>query len=131
MLTRVSFGSEKSGFPNQIVAAELARNADVTIRWANTKREEFHSKFIILSGPDRCILHAGSANLTRRRLSGTNLEANVRIAAPPTATVSRDALRYARMMLREPHSKPFEGGAPSRLQYGWYRIQEAAGIATF
>lgn len=128
---RVSFGSKKSGFPNQIVAAELARKADLTIRWANTEQEEFHSKLIILSRPDTCILHAGSANLTRRSLSGTNLEANVRIAAPSAAAVSRDTLHYARRMLREPHSRPFDGGAPSRLRYGWYRVQEAVGIATY
>lgn len=127
----VSFGEKKDGFPNQIVAAELSRRANVAIRWANVERDEYHTKLVVIRKKSGCIIHLGSANLTRRSLSGTNLEANVRVAARADARVCRDILGYAEQMWRSPYSVAFRGGDPSVLKYGWYRIQEAIGIATF
>lgn len=110
---RVSFGKPKSGFPNQFVAAELARKSHIMIRWANTQEEEFHSKFILVQKRHHCIFHVGSANLTRRSLSNTNLEANVRVEAPTEARVCQDALQYACRLAREPFSIPAGRGNPS------------------
>ena len=127
----VSFGSKKHGFPNHLVAAELAEKSDIHLRWANTQQEETHTKFILLRKEEECILHTGSANLTRRSLSNTNLEANVRVTASPEARVCQTALQHVRWLRREPASLPAGGGDASRLKYWWYRFQEAAGIATF
>jgi hypothetical protein len=128
---RISFGNPKSGFPSQIVAAELTTRSHMVVRWANTHEEEFHSKYILIQKRDRCIIHAGSANLTRRSLSNTNLEANVRVEAPTEAQVCQHALQYARRLARLPYSIPADGGNGSRLKYWWYRFIEASGIATF
>lgn len=127
---RVSFGQPKNGFPNQFVAAELARAPGVEVRWANTRGEEFHTKLLIRQSGQQCIIHTGSANFTRRSLSNTNLEANVRVAAPTEAPACRAALAYARWMAEAPRSLPAHGDA-GLLKYGWYRFIEATGTATF
>jgi cardiolipin synthase len=127
---KVSFGEEKRGYPNQFVVPELARRTDIELRWGNTDNEEFHTKFMLIRAGERCIVHTGSANFTRRSLSGTNPEANVRVEAPLTATVSQELLRYARWMAQEPRTIPAYGDR-SRVKYWFYRLQEAVGIATF
>ena len=129
--SRRSFGSEKRGFPNHFAAAELAPYPNVRIRWGNTRLEEFHTKLCVLAKPDRCIVHLGSANFTRRGLSGTVLEANVRLEAPLTAPVCQDILRYAHWAFSDPRSLERIDLDRSRLKQAWYRLQEITGLATF
>jgi phosphatidylserine/phosphatidylglycerophosphate/cardiolipin synthase-like enzyme len=130
---KVSFGTPKRGFPNQVLAPELARRTRFAIRWANTENEEYHNQFVLVQKPDRCVLHAGSANFSRRGLSNTVLEANVRIEAPVTATVCRQALAFAGWMTQEPRSLPFDA---ARQRHPWpaywlVRFQEATGTGKF
>lgn len=127
---RISFGSRKGGFPNQFVAAELQRRADIEIRWGNLQLEEFHSKLMVVKKADRCILHVGSANFTRRGLSSTVLEANVRVEAPREARVCRQVLEYVEWVNQAPRTLAAPG-TDNRLRYWWYRISEATGLATF
>jgi phosphatidylserine/phosphatidylglycerophosphate/cardiolipin synthase-like enzyme len=129
--SRRSFGNVKHGFPNQMVACELARRAPLELRWSNTEQEELHSKLLVIEQPHRCVIQTGSANFTRRGLSNTVLEASVRVACTPDSELAREALAYCRWMAAEPRTLPFDGGDPSRLKYGWYRFQEATGASTF
>lgn len=131
--SKVDFGAPKSGYPNQITAPELARRTDFEIRWANVRRDEFHNQFMLVERGDRCVLHIGSANYNRRSLSNTVLEANVRVDAPASATVSRDACAYARWIAAQPRSLPYHVGPrqPGLLKYAIYRFLHATGSGTF
>lgn len=126
----VTFGEEKKGFPNQLVAAEIARRSGATVRMANTEGEEFHTKMAVINKGGHCILHLGSANFDRRSLSDTNLEANVRVETPRDAAVCQDVFAYLDGLTREPQSYAADGD-PSGRKYWWYRLQEATGAATF
>lgn len=127
----MSFGEEKRGFPNQFVAAELAQRMHAELRWSNTGDQEYHTKLVLLQKPSRMVVHAGSANLDRLSLSNTNLETNIRIAAPPDSAFSRDVIEYTERIRHEPYSVPADGGDSSPLKYWDYRLQEATGLATF
>ncbi len=129
---RVSFGNPKNGFPNQLTVPELARRTEFELRWANTHQEEAHNVFTLLHRPDRCIFIAGSANYTRRGLSNTVLEADVRIEAPSHTQVCLDAVEYAQWLIDEPRSLPFEDITIDRYwpKYWLLRFQEATGSGT-
>jgi HKD family nuclease len=129
---KVSFGNPKNGFPNQLTGPELARRTDFEIRWANTETEEFHNSITIVQKPDRCVMLVGSSNYTRRSLSNTVLEADVRVDVPITADVSHQALKYASWLCEMPRSLPLD-----RKKIGLYwpkywllRFQEATGSGT-
>jgi hypothetical protein len=51
-------------------------------------------------------VHAGSANLTRRSLGGTNLETNLRLEMPAGCAAARDADGYVETLLGESSSRP-------------------------
>lgn len=129
---KVNFGQPKNGFPNQYVAQELIQRGRLTLRWMNVEEEEYHNQFLLLARGDECVLTLGSANFNRRSLSGTVLEADVRVVAPRDAKVCQDALAYAQWMAQEPRSLPAQAQlhwAP--LKYWIYRFQEATGSGTF
>lgn len=130
---KVSFGSPKGGFPNQVIGPEIKRRTRFEIRWANTEVEEYHNQFILIQREDRCTIHAGSANFSRRGLSNTVLEANVRVDAPPGTGVCEDTLAYARWMCEAPRSLPYEQGREQRAwsKYWFCRFQEATGVGKF
>ena len=129
---KISFGNPKAGFPNQVVANELLRRApEMQVRWGNTRDEEFHNKFILLQTARSCILNAGSANLTRRSLVGTNPEANVRVEVPLETSLAQESIRYCEWLASEPRTLAADKRRRAPLRYLWYRIEEATGIATF
>jgi hypothetical protein len=110
----------------------MARHTHFEIRWANTRSEEFHNCFTLLHKPDRCIIIAGSANYTRRGLSNTVLEANVRIEADCRTQVCLDALEYVHWLIEEPRSLPY---SHIDTDYYWpkywlHRFLEATGSGT-
>ncbi len=80
-VNRDAFGRKKNGVPNRPVAAELMElrefAGNITVRWANTHGEQFHSKALRIIGVKQDILFLGSANWTRRNLGNLNLEANL------------------------------------------------------
>lgn len=129
--SRISFGSRKGGFPNHFAAAELAPFPNVSIRWGNTRLEEFHTKLAVLVKRDRCVVHLGSANFTRRGLSGTVLEANVRVEAPLETEIVRQVLDYLQWAYSAPRSLDRIPLERSRLKRCWYWLQEVSGLATF
>lgn len=79
-----AFGREKKGIPNRPLATALHkwaanREADVEIRWADTRGEQMHAKALHVheKTTDTHTLLIGSANFTSRNLRGKNLESAV------------------------------------------------------
>jgi hypothetical protein len=79
-----AFGQEKIGLPNLPIASELHNlgNEHITIRWYNTNKEQYHSKFILIKGANESTVIGGSSNYTSRNLDDYNLEENIKIVAP-------------------------------------------------
>ncbi|MBW7895417.1 MAG: hypothetical protein H3C27_09915, partial [Opitutaceae bacterium] len=133
---RDAFGYAKDGVPNKPVAAELtAAHPNITVRWYDTRGEQFHAKAVLVHRADRGLLLAGSANLTRRNLADLNLETNLVLDAPadfPALTAARDwfdSLWHSRI---GPATLPYAAGADDSLLRRWkYRVQEATGLGTF
>lgn len=135
-LNQNAFGRDKSGIPNQPVAAELNR-AGIEVRWCNTFGEQCHSKLMIRQDPDdEWQLMLGSANFTRRNLDSLNLEANIRVwggTGDPLIQEATDFFDYHwRGNPGRPLSLPYGANAdPSILAYWQYRLMEATGLSTF
>lgn len=133
---RDAFGYAKDGVPNKPVAAELtAAHPNVTVRWYDTRGEQFHAKAVLVHRADRGLLLAGSANLTRRNLADLNLETNLALDAPadfPTLTAAGDwfdSLWHNRIGTA---TLPYDAGADDSFLRRWkYRVQEATGLGTF
>jgi phosphatidylserine/phosphatidylglycerophosphate/cardiolipin synthase-like enzyme len=134
---REAFGYPKNGIPNRPVAAELMKHGggNLTVRWANTHREQFHTKMVLVRQADRATLILGSANLTRRNLGDFNLETDLMVSGPGELPALRDAADYfERLWTNQPLlcSQAYESGPQSSIwAYGLYRFQEATGLATF
>ena len=134
---REAFGYPKNGIPNRPVAAELMKSGygNLTVRWANTHREQFHTKMVLVRQADRATLILGSANLTRRNLGDFNLETDLMVSGPGELPALRDAADYfERLWTNHPLvcSHAYESGPQSSIwAYGLYRLQEATGLATF
>jgi HKD family nuclease len=79
-----AFGQEKIGLPNLPIASELHNldNDHITIRWYNTNKEQYHTKFIYIKGEKESTVIGGSSNYTSRNLDDYNLEENIKIVAP-------------------------------------------------
>ncbi|MGG4165956.1 phospholipase D family protein [Rossellomorea vietnamensis] len=79
-----AFGQEKNGLPNLPIAAELHKleNEHITIRWYNTNKEQYHTKFIYVKGKKQSTVIGGSGNYTSRNLDDYNLEENLKLTAP-------------------------------------------------
>ena len=94
----------RSGIPNQPVASELVAASDgaIHVRWYRTHGEQFHTKLVMVYGPERFWLTLGSANLTRRNLGDYNLEANLAIES---AALARSRQQTAGL-LRHPVEQP-------------------------
>ena len=86
----------KNGIPNRPVASELVAASDgaIHVRWYRTHGEQFHTKLVMVYGPERLWLTLGSANFTRRNLADYNLEANVAIEVPRSAPLAQQVLEY-------------------------------------
>jgi len=67
---RDAYGHTTSGLPNQPAAGELVSEADgkIRVRWYRTHGEQFHTKLVLVYGPERLWFTLGSANLTSRCL---------------------------------------------------------------
>ncbi len=127
-----SFGTKKVGFPNRFNAYELFK-AGASVRWYQSRREEFHSKVVVIQKMQFHIVHVGSANLTRRSLMGTNLESNVRIAAAPSIDFCQSVDRYLKRISEEPYTREYLGGKPRlyALRHAFGVFAERTGIATY
>ncbi|MFL6604345.1 MAG: phospholipase D-like domain-containing protein [Steroidobacteraceae bacterium] len=135
-----AFGHAKSGIPNQPVASELVAASDgaIHVRWYRTHGEQFHTKLVMIYGPQNFWLTLGSANLTRRNLADYNLEANLAIELPRGSRIAQQILDYFETLWSNRASLGIEYTAdfgsyadPSQLHYWLYRVMEGSGVSTF
>ncbi|MFC7786583.1 phospholipase D family protein [Rossellomorea sp. GCM10028870] len=91
-----AFGQEKIGLPNLPIASELHNldNDHITIRWYNTNKEQYHTKFIYIKGKKESTVIGGSSNYTSRNLDDYNLEENIKIVAPTDSKTMSDIDQY-------------------------------------
>jgi len=131
-----SFGQAKHGIPNRPVAAELV-SSGIAVRWSHTHGEQCHQKMLLsVNGRNQAKLLLGSANMTRRNLDDLNLETNILIRAPLSATVLTDAVMHFDDIWRnrrdQVFSVPYEHYRDeSVIKRGFYRFMEATGFSTF
>ena len=134
---REAFGYAKNGIPNRPVATELMKKGEgnLTVRWARTHREQFHTKMVLVRRPDQATLILGSANLTRRNLRDFNLETDLMVTGPDQLPALREAADYFEGLWTNRYlacSQSYENGPKSSVwAYGLYRLQEATGLGTF
>jgi phosphatidylserine/phosphatidylglycerophosphate/cardiolipin synthase-like enzyme len=135
-----AFGRNKTGIPNQPIASELVAASDgaIHVRWYRTHGEQFHTKLVMVYGPERFWLTVGSANLTRRNLADYNLEANLAIELPRSARIAEQTVEYFETLWSNRASLGIEYTAdfgfyadPSQLHYWLYRVMEGTGVSTF
>lgn len=131
-----AFGHNRFGIPNRSVAADLTRSG-IEVRWGHTHGEQFHAKMLLgVNDEQQAQLLIGSANLTRRNLDNFDLETNVLIRAPLSASVMTDAVAHFDWLW---HNRPDQVFSVPYEQYrdesvfkrGLYRIMEATGFSTF
>lgn len=91
-----AFGQEKIGLPNLPIASELHNldNDHITIRWYNTNKEQYHTKFIYIKRANESTVIGGSSNYTSRNLDDYNLEENIKIVAPTDSKTMSDIDQY-------------------------------------
>ncbi|MGM0853747.1 MAG: phospholipase D family protein [Bacillota bacterium] len=91
-----AFGQEKIGLPNLPIASELHNldNDHITIRWYNTNKEQYHTKFIYIKGEKESMVIGGSSNYTSRNLDDYNLEENIKIVAPTDSKTMSNIDQY-------------------------------------
>jgi len=135
-----AFGRTKSGIPNRPVASELVASSDgnIRIRWYRTHGEQFHTKMVMVYGPDRTWITLGSANLTRRNIGDYNLEANIAIEVARGSELALQTLNYFDTLWHNRASLGIEYTAdfgvyadPAQSRYWLYRLMEGAGLSTF
>jgi hypothetical protein len=137
---RDGFGRTRSGLPNQPVASELVSASDgaVHVRWYRTHGEQFHTKLVMVYGPERLWLTLGSADLTRRNIGDYNLQANLAIEMARSSPLALQTLEYFdtlwgnRAALGIEYTADFAVYAdPAQLHYWLYRFMESTGLSDF
>jgi hypothetical protein len=135
-----AYGHTTSGMPNQTAASELVSESDgaIHVRWYRTHGERFHTKLVMIYGPQRLWLTLGSANLTTRSLGDYNLEANLAIEVGRSAPLANQTLQYFdtlwsnRASLGIEYTADFSAYAdPGQGHYWLYRFLEASGMGSF
>ncbi|KMK95802.1 phospholipase D family protein [Rossellomorea marisflavi] len=91
-----AFGQEKIGLPNLPIASELNKldNKHISIRWYNTNKEQYHTKFIYVKGKESSTVIGGSSNYTSRNLDDYNLEENILFTGAPDSRLMTDVDDY-------------------------------------
>ncbi len=135
-----AFGHEKSGIPNTSVASELvsASDGEIHLRWYRTHGEQFHTKLVMVYGPQHLWITLGSANLTRRNLADYNLEANLAIEVERSSALATQALEYFETLWSNRAGLGIEYTAdfgvyadPAQSRYWLYRVMEGTGLSMF
>lgn len=95
-----AFGNEKVGLPNIPVASELQNDhsENITIRWYNINKEQYHSKIFYVHGQDTSEIVIGSSNFTARNLNNYNLESNLSISSANHQKVVQEVDQYFRII---------------------------------
>jgi hypothetical protein len=137
---RDAYGHTTSGLPNQPAASELVSESDgaIHVRWYRTHGEQFHTKLVMVYGPERLWLTLGSANLTRRSLADYDLEANLAIEVGRGSPLALQTLEYFETLWSNRASLGVEYTAdfavyadPGQGHYWLYRFLEGTGMGSF
>lgn len=139
-VNRDAFGREKNGIPNRMVAAELMSLSDegsISVRWADTHGEQFHTKALRVRSAERDVLILGSGNWTRRNLGNLNLEANLMFERSEALGQEFDRYFTSVWENQSPYTEsvPYEAWSETGWNLKWktwlYRFQEWSGASTF
>lgn len=129
-----SFGTRKIGLPNQISAQTLQRKSRgrIQIRWAASRKEQFHAKMLVIRKESTLIVYGGSANFTKRNTAGFTLETGLRLEGPLTSGFSRDVLSFVDFV----DSEPFSSTVMKKASFLWlkralYQIQHLLRFTTY
>jgi len=137
---RDAFGRTTSGLPNQPAASELVSESKgaIHVRWYRTHGEQFHTKLVLVYGPERLWLTLGSANLTRRAVGDYNLEANLAIEVASGSPLALQTREYFETLWSNRASLGIEYTAdfavyadPAQSHYWLYRFMEGTGMSDF
>lgn len=136
---RDAFGRQKNGIPNRVTAHRLQRRERIDVRWADTRGEQYHCKFLLCTGPSfpGGAFFSGSANWTRRNIGGWNLEANVLIEQALELTAFAETEFDRRWFNTDglQHTSDYEAFAEPFTARLWkrplYTVQEWTGVSTF
>jgi phosphatidylserine/phosphatidylglycerophosphate/cardiolipin synthase-like enzyme len=137
---RDAYGHTTSGLPNQPAASELVSESDggIHVRWYRTHGERFHTKLVMVYGPQRLWLTLGSANLTRRSLADYNLEANLAVEVARASPLALQVLDYFEALWSNRATVGIEYTAdfaayadPAQGRYWLYRFLEGTGLSDF
>jgi PLD-like domain len=135
-----AYGHTTSGLPNQPAASELVSESDgaIHVRWYRTHGEQFHTKLVMIYGPQRLWLTLGSANLTRRSLADYNLQANLAIEVARDSPLALQTIGYFETLwnnragLGIEYTADFSAYAdPGQGHYWLYRFLEGTGMSDF
>ncbi|MGD2122190.1 MAG: phospholipase D family protein [Gemmatimonadota bacterium] len=132
-----AFGREKKGIPNRQVAQELVTRSDgrISVRWYDTKGEQFHTKLVVVTRGDSMTVMGGSANLTRRNIGDYNLEMDLRFELPAEAPLAVSVARYFERVFNNQDADftlPMEAYRDEALvKRILYRVQEFTGLCSF
>ena len=131
-----AFGREKNGVPNRPVGVQLER-AGVSVRWALTHGEQFHTKMLARLGADgKAVAIIGSSNYTRRNLKNFNLETCLEVRGPGTDPFFQDIQEYLSQIWTNADgrivSTDFAAFADvPAWHHVLYWVQEVTGMSTF
>jgi hypothetical protein len=129
-----------AGIPNQVAGSELVSRSGgaIHVRWYRTHGERFHSALVMIYGPSRAWVLAGSATLTSRSLADFNLVADAAVDTESGSALAQQALGYFealwsnRAALGIEYTADFAAFAdPSQSDYWLYRLMEASGASAF
>ncbi len=115
-----------------------ASEGGIHVRWYRTHGEQFHTKLVMIYGPQRLWMTLGSANLTRRNLEDYNLEANLDLEVGRASPLGTQALDYFEALWGNRAGLGIEYTAdfaaysdPAQTRYWLYRFMEDTGLSTF
>jgi hypothetical protein len=140
LLTRVDASTSTDAIPNQVAGSELVSRSGgaIHVRWYRTHGERFHSALVMIYGPTRAWVLAGSATLTSRSLADFNLVADAAVDTESGSALAQQALGYFealwsnRAALGIEYTADFAAFAdPSQSDYWLYRLMEASGASAF
>lgn len=132
--------ADGTGIPNRAVATEIASSSDgaIKVRWYRTHGERFHARLVAVSDSERLWFTVGSADLTRRDLGASALQANVEVEAARGAAISREVLQYFETLWENRAPAGVEYTAdfgvfadPAQSRYWLYRVMEGSGVSAF
>ncbi len=131
-----AFGREKNGVPNRPVGVQLHR-AGISVRWARTHGEQFHTKMIARLGRDgEATAIIGSSNYTRRNLRNLNLETCIEVRGPASDPFFQDVLAYLTQVWTNRGGRIVSTGFDAfddvpAWHHALYWFQEVTGMSTF